>query len=91
MLEANLETHEDQYLAWDLCFLAMSFHRLGEADRAHEFRAWALRWSREEEQLSVEHRHELSSLRDEMEAILREEPATGSLPQPRTGKQSGSQ
>jgi tetratricopeptide (TPR) repeat protein len=69
-LRADLEGQEDRFLAWDLCFLAMSYHRLGEADRAGEYRNWALRWSRDQKGLSVDHVHELTALREEMEATL---------------------
>jgi serine/threonine protein kinase/WD40 repeat protein len=69
-LRADLESQEDRFLAWDLCFLAMSYHRLGETDRAWEYRNWALRWSRDQKGLSVEHLQELSAIREEMEATL---------------------
>jgi serine/threonine protein kinase/WD40 repeat protein len=70
LLQADLEGQEDRFLPWDLCFLAMSYHRLGEKDRARDYRAWALRWSRDQKGLSVEHVHEFTAIREEMEATL---------------------
>ncbi len=69
-LRADLDQQGDRDLAWDLCFLAMAYHRLGEADRAREFRSWALRWSRDQKGFTADELHELSSVRDEMEATL---------------------
>jgi WD40 repeat protein/Flp pilus assembly protein TadD len=70
ILRADLAGQEDRYLAWDFCFLAMSYHRLGETDRAREYRDLALRWSRDQKGLSVEQLHELAAIREEMEALL---------------------
>jgi WD40 repeat protein len=70
VLRVDLDGQEDRYLAWDLCFLAMSYHRLGDRDRAREYRSWALRWSRDQTGLSADHLHELSAIRAEMEATL---------------------
>jgi tetratricopeptide (TPR) repeat protein len=70
ILRASLEEQDDRYLSWDLCFLAMSYHQLGEADRAREYRELALRWSRDQKDLSVGLLHELSAIREEMEAVL---------------------
>jgi eukaryotic-like serine/threonine-protein kinase len=69
-LRADLDRQGDRDLAWDLCFLAMAYHRLGEADRAQEYRSWALRWSRDQKGFSADELHELSSVREEMEATL---------------------
>jgi tetratricopeptide (TPR) repeat protein len=71
VLLANLEGQDDRFLPWDLYFLAMSFARLGNHDRAREYRNWALRWSRDQNRLDVENLRELSALRDEMEATLK--------------------
>ena len=38
-LRADLDRQGDRDLAWDLYFLAMAYHRLGEADRAQEYRS----------------------------------------------------
>jgi eukaryotic-like serine/threonine-protein kinase len=70
VLRANLEVQEDRFLAWDLLFLAMSYHRLGETDRAREYRNLARRWSRDQKGVPVEQLHELSAMREEMEATL---------------------
>ena len=56
----------------------MGYHRLGEEDRAREYRSWALRWSRDQKGLSAEELHELSAVRDEMEATL----ANPAVPRP---------
>jgi tetratricopeptide (TPR) repeat protein len=69
-LRADIDRQGDRDLAWDLCFLAMAYHRLGEADRAQEYRSWALRWSRDQKGFSADELHELSSVREEMEATL---------------------
>jgi serine/threonine protein kinase/WD40 repeat protein len=69
-LRADLDRQGDRDLAWDLCFLAMAYHRLGEADRAQDYRSWALRWSRDQKGFSADELHELSSVREEMEATL---------------------
>jgi tetratricopeptide (TPR) repeat protein len=69
-LRVDLDGQDDRFLAWDLCFLAMSYHRLGDGDRAREYRSWALRWSRDQKGLSTDDLHELSAIREEMEATL---------------------
>jgi hypothetical protein len=61
---------ESRYIPCDLCFMAMSYHRLGERDRAREYRELALRWSRDQKYLSVGLLHELSAIREEMETVL---------------------
>ena len=73
-LLANLEGQDDRFLPWDLCFLAMSFHQLGEHDRATEYRNWALRWSRDQKRLSADYLRELSIVREEMKSTLRAPP-----------------
>ena len=44
-LEPNLKNQVDWALAFDLYFLAMSNHRLGESARAHQCHDLAIRWS----------------------------------------------
>ena len=67
VLREDLEVQDDRHLAWDLCFLATCYRRLGESDRAEEYRNWALRWSRDFKGLSTDDLHELSAIREEME------------------------
>jgi tetratricopeptide (TPR) repeat protein len=43
-LRPNLERQQDAGLAYDLYFLAMSYHRLGERARARDHYDWAVRW-----------------------------------------------
>jgi serine/threonine protein kinase/WD40 repeat protein len=80
ILLADLDSQDDRFLPWDLCFLAMSFHRLGEPGRAAEYKSWALRWSRDQKRLTVEQLHELEALRDEMESTLSKGPEKRSGP-----------
>jgi len=44
-LRANLARQDDSGLAYDLYFLAMSHHRLGETARARDYYDWAVRWA----------------------------------------------
>ena len=69
-LQADLESQEDRYIAWDFCFLAMTYHQLGDSNRAREFRNLARRWSRDQKGLPIDLVHELSTFRQEMEALL---------------------
>ena len=69
-LQANLDGQLDRFLAWDMYFLAMSHHRLGEKDKAREYRNWAVRWSRNRKGLSPEHLRELADIREEADAVL---------------------
>jgi serine/threonine protein kinase/WD40 repeat protein len=71
ILLADLESQDDRFLPWDLYFLAMSFHNLGEHDRAADYRNWALRWSRDQKRLTAEDLHELEAVREEMESTLK--------------------
>ena len=45
VLRPNLESQDDRSLAFDLYFLAMSHHCLGEAARARDYFDWAVRWT----------------------------------------------
>jgi WD40 repeat protein len=69
-LQPNLEGQFDRFLPWDLYFLAMSHHQLGEKDKAREYRNWAARWSRGQKALAAEHIRELAAIREEAEALL---------------------
>jgi tetratricopeptide (TPR) repeat protein len=70
VLRLNLERQEDTYLAYDLCFLAMSHHRLGETARARDYYDLAFRWAQGQRGFdAVEHR-ELTAIRAEAEELL---------------------
>jgi hypothetical protein len=43
-LASNLSEQTDDSLPYDLYFLAMSYHQLGETDRARDYLIWANRW-----------------------------------------------
>jgi WD40 repeat protein/serine/threonine protein kinase len=73
-LRANLKGQEDRYLAFDLYILAMSYHKLGEAERAREYFDWAVRWSRTQKDLSPQHAEELDAFRAEAESVLGKTP-----------------
>jgi hypothetical protein len=57
-------------LAFDLYFLAMSHHRLGEAARARDYYDWAVRWTRSQRGLSAGHLEELTVFRAEAAELL---------------------
>jgi WD40 repeat protein/serine/threonine protein kinase len=69
ILRSNLAHQQDSALAWDLYFLAMSLHRLGEAARARDYYDWAFRWTASW-RLSAGRREELSFFRAEAERVL---------------------
>jgi serine/threonine protein kinase/WD40 repeat protein len=69
-LRPNLERHEDESLAYDLYFLAMSHQRLGETARARDYYDWAARWTRAQQRLSGDHNEELKMFRAEAEELL---------------------
>jgi WD40 repeat protein/serine/threonine protein kinase len=71
-LRSNLASQGDLALAWDLYFLAMSYHRLGEPGRARDYYNGAVRWTDSvQRRLSLEIREELSFVRTEAETLLR--------------------
>jgi serine/threonine protein kinase/WD40 repeat protein len=72
-LRANLDAPETWGLAFDLYFLAMSHHRLGEADRAREYFDWAARWPRTNPKLTAGHLEELALFRAEAAGLVRGE------------------
>jgi serine/threonine protein kinase/WD40 repeat protein/Tfp pilus assembly protein PilF len=61
---------EDTYLAFDLYFLAMSHHQLGDHDRARDYYDWAVRWARLQPDLPPETADELQVIRKEAESVL---------------------
>jgi tetratricopeptide (TPR) repeat protein len=70
VLRPNLETQEDSALAFDLYFLAMSDHKLGDTARARDYFDLAVRWHRAARGLSAEPLEELSLFRAEAEELL---------------------
>jgi uncharacterized protein HemY len=70
VLRSNVESQDDRFLVYDLCFLAMSYQRLGETSRAREYRSLALRCSHYQKVPSPEDHHELAAILREMEATL---------------------
>jgi hypothetical protein len=70
LLRSNLEKQEEWALAYDLFFLAMSYHRLGETARAHDYYDWAVRWVSMQRDLRPELREELTAFRAEAEELF---------------------
>jgi serine/threonine protein kinase/WD40 repeat protein len=70
VLRPNVEKQDDWELAYDLYFLAMSHHRLGEKARARDYYDWAVRWVAAQSDLRSELREELAAIRAETEALL---------------------
>ncbi len=70
-LEANLKDQVDWALAYDLYFLAMSHHQLGETDTARQFYDLAVRWSAtHKEALAPYLGEELTAFHAEAAALL---------------------
>jgi hypothetical protein len=70
VLRPNVEEEADWALAFDLYFLAMSHHRLGETAPARVYYDWAVRWGSTQRNLKPEHRDWLAEIRAEAEAVL---------------------
>jgi serine/threonine protein kinase/WD40 repeat protein len=70
ILRSNLARQEDRYLAFDLYFLAMGYHKLGENARARDFYEWAVRWPRSDKRLTPEQIEELDVFRAEASKLL---------------------
>jgi WD40 repeat protein len=70
ILRPNIEKQADRALAYDLYFLAMSHHRLGETERARDCFDWAVRWLSTQKDLSPDQLEELSAIRAEAEELL---------------------
>jgi WD40 repeat protein len=70
ILRSNIEKQEDWALAYDLYFLAMSHHRLGETARAGDYYDWAVRWVSMQRDLKPELREELTAFRGEAEELF---------------------
>jgi WD40 repeat protein len=69
-LQPNLDTQEKWALAFDLYFLAMSHHRLGETARARVYYDWAVRWPRTVPHLKPALVQELDLFRAEAAELL---------------------
>jgi hypothetical protein len=70
LLRANLNTPDNQFLAMDLYFLAMSHKYLDESAEAREARAQADRWMREHPNLSALKTREFRNIRREVDAVF---------------------
>ena len=70
VLRPNIDKEPEKYWAFDLYFLAMSYHRLGESERAKDYLAWAVRWSGENRGLQASQIEELKEFRVEAEELL---------------------
>lgn len=75
ILRADLKKAEDRNLAYDLYFLAMSHHRLGETERAKDYFEWAVPWMETQEGAAADSIDELNMLRAEVEELLNQETA----------------
>jgi serine/threonine protein kinase/WD40 repeat protein len=70
VLRPNVEKQADKALAYDLYFLAMSHHRLGETARARDYYDWAVRWVGVQQDLKPDNLEELTAFRAEAEELL---------------------
>jgi tetratricopeptide (TPR) repeat protein len=70
ILRANLDKRDDKGLAFDLYFLAMSHHGLGETARARDYMTWAVRWMSFQSDLTATQIEELELFRAEAEELL---------------------
>jgi hypothetical protein len=70
-LRPNLDRQDDKGLAFDLYFLAMSHHQLGETARGKDYLDWAVRWTAAQPDLAPTHLEELNLFRAEAEELFR--------------------
>jgi len=70
VLRPNLDRQKEQYLAFELYFLAMSHHRLGEPARARDYYDWAVRWPRTHPLLTANDLEDLDLFRAEASELL---------------------
>jgi WD40 repeat protein len=76
-LRPNLDRQDDNGLPFDLYFLAMSYHRLGETTRAQDHFHWAVRWVAQRSDLAPNHIAELAMFRAEAAELLGIEKKSG--------------
>jgi tetratricopeptide (TPR) repeat protein len=69
-LEAGLRANAGEAGAAELFFLAVSHQRLGDAARANDYFAKAVKWMNEQRLLSPESKGELDAFRVEAEEVL---------------------
>jgi hypothetical protein len=69
-LEPNLKDQVDSALPYDLYFLAMSHHQLGESTRARQFHDLAVRWSDTHREALKPNAVELAAIQAEAAALL---------------------
>jgi tetratricopeptide (TPR) repeat protein len=70
-LRPNLEKQADGVLAFDLYFLAMSYHRLGETSRGRDYYNWAVRWAQVQDGLTPAQYDQMTTFRVEAEALFK--------------------
>jgi serine/threonine protein kinase/WD40 repeat protein len=70
VLRPNVDKQMDEVLAYDLYFLAMSYHHLGETVRGRDYYDWAVRWVAMQRDLKPDFREELTELHAEAEKLL---------------------
>jgi tetratricopeptide (TPR) repeat protein len=71
VLRPNLSRQDDRGLAFDLYFLAMSHHRLGDVARAKDYFDWAVRWRRVQASLTAGQFDELTAFEAEAEELMK--------------------
>jgi tetratricopeptide (TPR) repeat protein len=82
LFRSNLEGQADRALAYDLYFLAMSLHRLGQTAPARNYYDWAVRWTRMLQQnLSPTELDEFAAFRAEATEVLSINRKNYSLPE----------
>jgi tetratricopeptide (TPR) repeat protein len=69
-LKESLKEGKGRFAAFDLFFLAMAHHRLGQRDEAKSCFERAVRWLQEQKNLGARYAKELASFRAEAEAVL---------------------
>ena len=69
-LQPNLKDQGDSALAYDLYFLAMSHHQLGDSAQARQFYDLAVRWSDAHNEALSPNAVELAAIQAEAAALL---------------------